>query len=1054
MPSPVSPVRTGSRLRTLAILVLVVASATLLVSLGTFTGFLSRGTIEQSPILLESLSPGDASIGTIPVFFANEKVKRQTTPLPFRPRAAALSALREKRAIKLLAGAPDELRPVRVETHTSNGNTVISGNANRNGSFALVYDPNGNLAWGTLYDPEKERPSTVLAPNDHGTIFLASSEPIDFDSTTEQLRTPPGLPGRFAPPEGGFNLQSSRNPMVVKVLAFYTPNAAAYLGGDVPAQAYIQSEMASANSAYLNSAIPHSVQVAGLINSSVLGYNGEGDHLNFITGNTALNALRNQYEADLVVLFSTNAVYCGIGWITAPWQTGASAYGFSDVIVESQCQGLDVAAHEMGHNEGAQHDRANSNGEGAFPYSYGYQQNDTPPYWRTIMAYACGGVNCPRIDHFSNPDVQYNGLPTGVPMDQPDSANVAFTLTQTMPYVANYRGPVTGGTPPPAPANVQASDALYPTKIHVTWTANPDAILYTVYRSNDPAMSNPLQVALSFSSSADDYSFDNTPLSPGIPYYYAVIAQNAFGTSGYSAINSGTLSMGTGTNEVKGLHASHGSGPGEINLTWQNSTVTQNKLYRSLDDVPCPPGEVIQTFSNLTPQSTVYYTNTSAGGVVPETRYYYSVGAVDAGGNETCTSLTQTGFAGTLSTPTNVQASDGTYSDRVRITWAGSPIADYYALFKSPTPSTSGIELVQQFIEGTSFEDTEVQTGQTYYYRVTASNAYTNTDFSAPDAGTTSFNAPANVQASDNTYPDQIIVTWNAVPGVTLYRVYRNTALDFAGAQDLGFVNTETYVDFQAGVNTTYYYWVIAYSGTGQTSAPSLPDGGTLTGYGSDCLAGDIDLGSGNCRARLSVIATSADGQFSKGGYTWDEVVQAPSANSIQADTSESRVGAFRSTSDHFETHRYIATFPSQGYGSKVITNMALTLFESLAPTSTTTEGNAIYAVLATPTNPTALQASDYAHIPLPPAPVSALAEKSINTIPSFGPFTLVFNSVGRAAFQTSAGTGQFSFMLVNSGTYDGFNPPVLSENTITFYTQENDLAQGYAPEMVINYHG
>jgi protein-tyrosine phosphatase len=49
------------------------------------------------------------------------------------------------------------------------------------------------------------------------------------------------------------------------------------------------------------------------------------------------------------------------------------------------------------------------------------------------------GFNCTRIQHWSNPDINYNGVPTGVPAGQPDSADNRLTLNNTAYTVANFR---------------------------------------------------------------------------------------------------------------------------------------------------------------------------------------------------------------------------------------------------------------------------------------------------------------------------------------------------------------------------------------------------------------------------------------------------------------------------------------------------------------------------------------------------------------------------------------------------------------------------------------
>ncbi len=111
--------------------------------------------------------------------------------------------------------------------------------------------------------------------------------------------------------------------------------------------------------------------------------------------------------------------------------------GFS--IVSTNCAtGYYSFGHETGHNMGAHHDReVTEPAEGLFEYSYGYiASNDS---FRTIMAYGnfCNG--CYRVNRWSNPDVSYAGLPTGVLYTAPDSADNRRTLNNSAYAVANFR---------------------------------------------------------------------------------------------------------------------------------------------------------------------------------------------------------------------------------------------------------------------------------------------------------------------------------------------------------------------------------------------------------------------------------------------------------------------------------------------------------------------------------------------------------------------------------------------------------------------------------------
>ncbi|MGZ3535406.1 MAG: hypothetical protein ACXU9K_09280, partial [Thermodesulfobacteriota bacterium] len=121
---------------------------------------------------------------------------------------------------------------------------------------------------------------------------------------------------------------------------------------------------------------------------------------------------------------------------------------------------------------------------------------------------------------------------------------------------------------------------------------------------------------------------------------------------------------------------------------------------------------------------------------VPKKTYYYWVKATNTHG----TSRFSTSNAGVRSDgspplPTNVLASDGTYLDRVEVTWVASPNAASYAVYRSTSNYSGSTKTLLGTITGTVFNDTTAVPKKTYYYWVKATNTYGTSGFSTCDPG-------------------------------------------------------------------------------------------------------------------------------------------------------------------------------------------------------------------------------------------------------------------------------------------------------------------------------
>jgi len=228
------------------------------------------------------------------------------------------------------------------------------------------------------------------------------------------------LPGLQAPPA---RLGGGEPDLEVDVLVLYTPQSRQGAGGTVQIRAQAQAAVDAANLAFANSEMVTRFRAVAIElwnrNESTLGASANA-RLSTLRSDAGIAALRTSVGADMVGLIVEDGQgACGIGYLMN--NPGPSFAGSAYQLTARGCAvGNLTYAHEHGHNMGFEHDPANGNapGNASFPWSFGHFEAGS---FRTVMSYQCPSGNCTRRAYFSNPDVSYQGQPTGI-ADQRDNA--------------------------------------------------------------------------------------------------------------------------------------------------------------------------------------------------------------------------------------------------------------------------------------------------------------------------------------------------------------------------------------------------------------------------------------------------------------------------------------------------------------------------------------------------------------------------------------------------------------------------------------------------------
>jgi hypothetical protein len=167
--------------------------------------------------------------------------------------------------------------------------------------------------------------------------------------------------------------------------------------------------------------------------------------------------------------------------------------------------------------------------------------------------------------------------------------------------------------------------------------------------------------------------------------------------------------------------------------------------------------------------------------------------------------------SGTLTTPTGVQASDGTYTSRVELTWDASWVAKKYEVYRSN--SKTGMRALLKTVYKPTYYDLTASPGINYYYWVKACFYSKCSGFSDYDFGWRKLSGPTNLSASDGKNKYKVIVSWDESPGANTYNVFRSASLT-GPKRLLGATVNNVYHDKDAAPGKKYFYWVKAcYNG-------------------------------------------------------------------------------------------------------------------------------------------------------------------------------------------------------------------------------------------------
>jgi len=195
--------------------------------------------------------------------------------------------------------------------------------------------------------------------------------------------------------------------------------------------------------------------------------------------------------------------------------------------------------------------------------------------------------------------------------------------------------------------------------------------------------------------------------------------------------------------------------------------------------------------------------------------------------------LTMTTLGGPSTTyipdiPSTLLASDGAYTNMIMITWGAVTNATGYDLWRSDGTNTAIYLWLVTNTTYTYFQDSNATPNITYSYKVKARNSYGVSAFSTNDSGYCgSVSAvPTGLTASDGTFSNYILVSWQWVTNAVSYDLWRTASTDSTVYVELitNFIGTY-YQDSNVTVNLIYNYKVKSRNIVGASDFSSSDSG-------------------------------------------------------------------------------------------------------------------------------------------------------------------------------------------------------------------------------------
>jgi len=172
---------------------------------------------------------------------------------------------------------------------------------------------------------------------------------------------------------------------------------------------------------------------------------------------------------------------------------------------------------------------------------------------------------------------------------------------------------------------------------------------------------------------------------------------------------------------------------------------------------------------------------------------------------------------------------------QVSLSWSATEDATSYSIYRGTSAGGESSTAIATGITSTSYTNTSLTNGTTYYYKIKAVNSFGSSGYSNETSGKPTSSAPSAPTGVAATYGNtQNTLSWSATSGALSYNVYKGTTSGGESGTPIATGLTSlTYTDQLLVNGTTYYYKIKAVNCIGNSSYSSEVNATPHSGSGT-----------------------------------------------------------------------------------------------------------------------------------------------------------------------------------------------------------------------------